>query len=193
MKKIRETVIAANVVAERPVVDTVGGEAPLTLLNANSYQKGGFVLHMLRTKIGDAAFFGAMKDYQNAYRHGTATTNDLRRAMERRSGTALTSFFAQWLHRPGWADVTVTWTWKEESSQLVMAIAQGTRFPPFAAPLTLEARDRAGKRRTVRISLDARTQQLVVIPVRGLRDVVEVIGDPRVELLGTVTLMQAMP
>ena len=193
MRTIRQTILAAKVVAERPVVDTVGGETPLTLLNANSYQKGGFVLHMLRTKIGDAAFFGALKDYQNAYRNGTATTDDLRRALERRSGTSLTSFFAQWLHRPGWADLTVTWTWKEETSQLVMQVAQGTKFPPFAVPLTLEVRDRDGKRRTVRIVLDGKAQQLVVVPRTGVRDVVELVADPRVELLGTVTLMQAMP
>jgi aminopeptidase N len=89
MGNIRKTVIAAKVVAERPVVDTVGGETPMTLLNANSYQKGGFVLHMLRTRIGDAAFFGALRDYQNSHRNGTATTYDLRRALERRSGASL--------------------------------------------------------------------------------------------------------
>ena len=103
LQRLRREIIAAPVVAQRPVVDSVGGEAPLTMLNANSYQKGGFVLHMLRVHMGDGAFFGALRDYQGQHRHGTAVTDDLRRAFEHRSGSTLESFFYQWLHRPGWA------------------------------------------------------------------------------------------
>jgi hypothetical protein len=76
---------------------------------------------------------------------------------------------------------------------LELAIAQGTKFPPFAVPLAVEVRDRDGKRRTVSVKLDAKVQQLVVVPIKGARDVIELVADPRVELLGTVTLMQAMP
>jgi len=149
-------------------------------------------MHQAKQSARGSRQFYSAKMQDNATRR-LSLESDLRRALERRSGTSLASFFAQWLHRPGWADLTVTWTWKEESSQLVMQVAQGTRFPPFAAPLTLEVRTRDGKRRTVRISLDPKAQQLVVVPLTGMRDVVELIADPRVELLGTVSLMQAMP
>ena len=68
MRRIRAEVIAAPGWPSGPVVDSVGAETPLTLLNANSYQKGGFVLHMLRARLGDAAFFGALRDYQRTHR-----------------------------------------------------------------------------------------------------------------------------
>jgi aminopeptidase N len=51
MRRIRDQIVADEVVATRPVVDTVGAKTPLTLLNANSYQKGAFVLHMLRARL----------------------------------------------------------------------------------------------------------------------------------------------
>ncbi len=193
LQRIRREIIAAPVVAERPVVDTVGGETPLTLLNANSYQKGGFILHMLRTTVGDAAFFGALRDYQQRFRHATATTDDLRRVMERRSGTSLAPFFAQWLHRPGWADLTITWTWNDATSALMLHVGQGARFAPYAVPLRLVARNRDGREMTLRANIDARASQSVIIPLKTFGEVTELFADPRVELLGTVTLLHAMP
>ncbi|MEQ1689723.1 MAG: M1 family metallopeptidase [Gemmatimonas sp.] len=193
MRRMRSEVIAAPVVATRPVVDSVGGATPLTLLNANSYQKGGFVLHMIRAEIGDAAFFGALRDYQRQFRHGTATTDDLRRALERRAGVSMQAFFAQWLHRPGWADLTISWTWRAEISALVMQVVQSNRFPPFAMPLTLLVRDGDGKDTMVHVSLAAQASQQVVVTVPGVRDVVELVADPKVEILGVVSLLRAMP
>ncbi|HLL74012.1 MAG TPA: M1 family metallopeptidase, partial [Pyrinomonadaceae bacterium] len=52
------------------------------LLNANNYQKGAWVLHMLRRRLGDAAFFRGVRAYYRAHLHGNATTEDLRRALE---------------------------------------------------------------------------------------------------------------
>ncbi|MBL0172926.1 MAG: M1 family metallopeptidase [Gemmatimonadaceae bacterium] len=193
LQRIRGEILAAPVVVERPVVDSVGSAMPMSLLNANSYQKGGFVLHMLRVQLGDPAFFGALRDYQRRYRHGTATTDNLQRLLERRAGTSLTPFFAQWLHRPGWAEWTITWTWRAETSSLVMQVVQGTRFAPFAAPLTLVVRDRDGRETMVRTQVSAVPSQQVVVKVPGVRDVADLVADPRVELLGTVTLLHAMP
>ncbi len=193
LQRLRREIIAAPVVAQRPVVDSVGGEAPLTMLNANSYQKGGFVLHMLRAHIGDGAFFGALRDYQRQHRHGTAVTDDLRRAFEHRSGSTLESYFDQWLHRPGWADLTVSWVWNAATASVVMQIVQGTRFPPYAVTLTLLLRDLEGHERIVHTTLAPVTSQQVIVPVPGMREVTDVIADPKVELLGNVTVLRAMP
>ncbi|MGD8868323.1 MAG: M1 family metallopeptidase, partial [Gemmatimonadales bacterium] len=47
---------------ERPILD-VEPDDPFRLLNANSYQKGAWVLHMLRRLIGDEAFFAGIRSY----------------------------------------------------------------------------------------------------------------------------------
>ena len=46
--------------ASRPVIDTAQTNY-LALLNANSYQKGGYVLYMLHRQLGDSAFFGGLR------------------------------------------------------------------------------------------------------------------------------------
>ncbi|HZH89530.1 MAG TPA: M1 family metallopeptidase [Pyrinomonadaceae bacterium] len=71
------------------------------LLNANNYQKGAWVLHMLRAELGDAAFFRGVRSYYRAHIHRNATTEDLRAALERASGRSLREFFARWVYASG--------------------------------------------------------------------------------------------
>lgn len=193
LRSMRAQVLAAPEAATRAVVDSLGGDAPLTLLNANSYQKGGFVLHMLRSKIGDAAFFGALREYQQRFRHGTATTADLQAVFERHAGVSLAPFFAQWLHRPGYAELTISWTWNAATSSFVVQIVQGTRFPLMAAPIAFSVRDQDGRERIVRAAFDAVQSQQVRIAMPGVRDVMGVEVDPGVELLARILVMEARP
>ncbi|MDX1624848.1 MAG: M1 family metallopeptidase [Gemmatimonadota bacterium] len=71
------------------------------LLTPLVYEKGAWVLHMLRRRVGDEAFFDALRDYYATLRDGTAWTADFERIVEEASGMELGWFFAQWLARPG--------------------------------------------------------------------------------------------
>ncbi|HEY6045346.1 MAG TPA: M1 family aminopeptidase, partial [Pyrinomonadaceae bacterium] len=71
------------------------------LLNENNYEKGAWVLHMLRRRLGDEAFFRGLRDYYNRHREGNATTDDLRRALEQASGKDLRAFFRRWIYEAG--------------------------------------------------------------------------------------------
>ena len=53
-----------------------------TLLNAENYEKGAWVLHMLRRLVGRCAFFDGVRDYYATLRDGTAWTADFVRVME---------------------------------------------------------------------------------------------------------------
>ena len=54
-----------------------------------TYDKGGFTLHMLRGLMGDEAFWRGIREYYARHRDGNATTDDFRRAMEEASGREL--------------------------------------------------------------------------------------------------------
>jgi len=84
----------------RPVVDTEQQDL-FALLNRNSYQKGGLILHMLRAELGEEDFFAGIRLYYERHRDGNALTADLQAALEESSGLELSTFFEQWLHRPG--------------------------------------------------------------------------------------------
>ena len=73
----------------------------MRLLNPNNYEKGAWVLHMLRRRIGDEAFFKGLRYYYNAHREANATTEDLRGALEKSSGKALKEFFDRWVYSAG--------------------------------------------------------------------------------------------
>lgn len=66
------------------------------------YNKGSFVLGMLRRTVGDKAFFDALKLYLSRHAFGSATTDDFRRAVEDASGLKLNWFFDQWVYGHGY-------------------------------------------------------------------------------------------
>ncbi|MBW8687582.1 M1 family metallopeptidase [Chitinophaga rhizophila] len=101
MKADRRKIIAFNKRRHTPVVDTSRQGGYMQLLNANSYEKGGWVLHMLRRQVGDSLFWKGIRSYFAAYNGRNANTDNFRQAMEQASGQELTAFFQQWLHTPG--------------------------------------------------------------------------------------------
>ena len=92
----------------KPVVDSSTIDY-LELLNANSYQKGGWILHMLRRQLGDSIFWQGIRFYYHQYAGKNAVTDDLRRSFEKVSGKNLTQFFKQWLFSVGHPILDIQW------------------------------------------------------------------------------------
>ena len=186
MANIRNVILGDTVaVAKRPVIDTVETNL-MNLLNANSYQKGGWVLHMLRSELGDSAFFGGVRAYYAAHKHGTALTPDLQAALERASGRSLEAFFDQWLRRPGYPEVDVAWAADSTSRGILLTITQADRFGAFEFPLRLALTDSAGAVRHVEVGVPAVPETQLQLPVSGTIRSIEV--DPDVQVLGRFTV-----
>lgn len=138
MEANRRTYIESEVVG-RPIVDPAETNL-FDLLNANNYQKGAWVLHMLRGILGDSVFFDGVRRYYRTHEHGTALTDDLVRAMESASGRELDWFFEQWVFRPGHPRLRVEWTWDPGAREVVLVIeqAQPAAWPTFRLPMEVE-------------------------------------------------------
>jgi aminopeptidase N len=138
-------------------VDTTATLVPdlFGLLNRNSYQKGGLVLHMLRTMLGDSAFFGGVRAYYAAHEHGTALSDDLRFALERASGRDLSWFFDQWVYGRGHPVLRVSHTYDAAARQAVVTIeqVQDAAWPAFRFETEVSVRSGGGiARGTVMVS-----------------------------------------
>ncbi|SDE74625.1 Peptidase family M1 [Mucilaginibacter pineti] len=120
----REKVIGFEKERFTPVVDTVVKGQYMQLLNANSYQKGGWALHMLRRKLGDALFWKGVSNYYAKYNGGNANTDDLRRIMEQTSGQDLKVFFKQWLRTAGHPDLGISWTYDAAKAVVNVTVDQ---------------------------------------------------------------------
>jgi aminopeptidase N len=188
IRRNRATVLSdAGSVRTRPVLDTAQTNL-LALLDVNSYQKGGLILHMLRRQVGDSAFFGALRAYYAEHRDSTALTGDLRLAMERASGQQLEWFFDQWLRRPGFPELDVTWSYDPSSHQISLDVVQGSRFGAFRVPLTIEVVDADGTMRHETVILPAERSVHLVLAGRPATVPRSLILDPDGDLLARFDL-----
>jgi aminopeptidase N len=75
-----------------------------------SYNKGSMVTHMLRWKMGDTAFFQALRNYLNDSNlaYGYAITSDLKAHLEAVHGSNLDEFFNDWVYNQGYPTYTIT-------------------------------------------------------------------------------------
>ncbi|BDC53046.1 peptidase [Bryobacterales bacterium F-183] len=107
------------------------------VLNQLIYQKGGWTLHMLRSMIGNEAFWQGIREYYRTYRDRNATTADLQRIMESVSGRELGWFFTQWLDRAGTPQVKLSWTYDAAAKKLRATVEQ-TQPELYRLPLEIQ-------------------------------------------------------
>jgi aminopeptidase N len=119
------------------------------LLNRNNYQKGAWVLHMLRHVVGDEKFFEGVRDYYRTYRDGNALTADFQRVMELHAGRPLDWFFKEWIYEPGFPAYEASWKWDEPSKRLTLKVRQTQAGALFRMPLDVEFKNGDGPRREV--------------------------------------------
>ncbi|WP_229254639.1 M1 family aminopeptidase [Dyadobacter linearis] len=94
------------------------------MFDSHSYAKGGRILHMLRSYVGDDAFFASLKHYLRKNAFGTAEIDDLRTAFEQVTGEDLNWFFDQWFHRPGHPSLKIQQEYLANASKVVLKIKQ---------------------------------------------------------------------
>lgn len=113
---------------------------PVFLFNSTVYRKGAWVLHMLRHVVGDAVFFGALRQYGAEHAYGSAVTADLQRAFETAWGGDLDWFFQPWVYGEGQPRYRVYWEALDSdvtgATRVRLEIGQETTGPEtFTMPL----------------------------------------------------------
>jgi len=146
--------------------------------STNAYNKGAWVVHMLRHRLGDANFFAGIQAYRAAYQGSAATTDDCRNILETVHGADLDAFFTSWVYgtgAPAFAYGTQLATINGRD-YLKLRVRQTQTQAPF--PSTLDVRTvRAVGTTNSRIDSTAATQWFVV-PVSGSGAVSSVTLDP---------------
>ncbi len=88
------------------------------------YQKGSWTLHMLRGVVGTENFWKGIKIYYAKYKDSHATVADFRRVMEEVSGKDLSTFFDQWLYKPGTLKYQGNWSFDNDKKELTIKLDQ---------------------------------------------------------------------
>lgn len=176
------TVLAYEKKSLKPIFDR-DTENLMDLLNANNYQKGAWVLHMLRSQLGDDAFFRGIQNYYETHKHGTASTEELRAALEKASGKNLRPFFARWVYDSGHPQYELAYYWLGKK-ELRLVLTQRQPGNPFVDPVPVTITTASAKREIV---LKPVGKLLIErVPLRQKPMSIEV--DPRDALLDETTV-----
>ena len=107
----------------RPIVTHVYYE-PIELFDRHLYQKGAWVLHMLRFVLGEELFWKSIRHYTHKYKGQTVQTSDFMNAITEATGKNLEWFFDEWIYKAGHPEFRVEYHWDEEAKQAQISVSQ---------------------------------------------------------------------
>ena len=110
------------------------------IFNGNlSYNKAGWVLHMLRGVMGDDAFFSTLKSYgsNDSLAYASASTEDFKLVCESQSGLNLETFFQQWIYGEYYPKYALSWE-ISETQELIVRIQQTQSWQYFEMPIDIK-------------------------------------------------------
>ncbi|MEZ5013915.1 MAG: M1 family metallopeptidase [Chitinophagales bacterium] len=119
------------------------------------YQKGSYVLDMMRYVLGDAAFRLVINDYLHAHPYGNVESHDLEMQCMRSLGVNMHWFFEEWVYHAGYPVYQVSYT-IDDALAVHMHILQTQQGDAFDMPVHLQVHYENGmfSDTLVRIAMD---------------------------------------
>jgi aminopeptidase N len=194
--------LAEDSTYRRPIVYYAYNDQGFELFDRHLYNKGGWVLHMLRHQLTNEGFRRGIRTYLERFRTKEVVTSDLQRTLEEVTGHSLERFFQQWVFSGGHPNLEVSYEWDSERKLVRLRIKQTQKVdaltPCFRTPLniacTVPTSDEGSKdenpfeTRVVRLRVmlgeEERVEQTFYIPVE--REPLMVRIDPEGWLLKTL-------
>ena len=113
-----------------------------------AYPKGAWVLHMLRSQLGDDLYRRCIKTYLERHAYGTVVTEDLNRVVEELSGRSFDRFFDQWVFHGGVPELELAYEWQATNHLAKISVKQTQQTSDavllFQFPLTVRFKSKAG-------------------------------------------------
>jgi aminopeptidase N len=111
------------------------------------YHKGGAILHLLHSYVGDSAFFKSLNLYLTTNKFKSAEAQQLRLAFEEVTGQDLNWFWNQWYYGSGQPDLTINYDYSNNKARVIIEQTQQTG-KIFKLPVTIDVySEGAGKKR----------------------------------------------
>jgi hypothetical protein len=100
----------------------------------NQYEKAACVIHMLRHRIGEAAFEAGQRLWFQRHKYSVVDSEDYRAVMEEAGGQDLSHFFRQWLHTGGYPSWQVSAETTESAGNTRFVLGVSQSHPGMADP-----------------------------------------------------------
>ena len=145
------------------------------------YQKGAWVLHMLRNFIGEDNFREGIRNYYTKYYNSSTTTEEFKLEMENISGKDLDTFFDQWLYKGGIMKLDVSWEYNERKKEIEIDLSQVQNDGYlFEMPLEIEIHYDEKKSIIKTINIDEKSKKYIISSDYNPK---EIKLDPHIKLL----------
>ncbi len=145
------------------------------------YQKGAWVLHMLRNYMGEDNFRNGIRNYYNKYYNSNTTTEEFKLEMENASGKDLDKFFDQWLYKGGIIKLDISWSYDERLKQIEIKIDQVQDDGYlFEMPVELQFIYDDKKSRIEKVFMDKKSKKYIISSDYNPK---EIKLDPHIKLL----------
>ncbi|MDB6068185.1 MAG: putative rane alanyl aminopeptidase [Pedosphaera sp.] len=116
-------------------------DAPRDMFGYLAYPKGGWVLYMLRSQLGEELYRKCIKTYLERHQYGNVVTEDLRAVIEELTGQSYDQFFDQWLFHAHQPELEISQGWDEKTKLAKVTIRQVQKVSDsvllFNFPLTV--------------------------------------------------------
>jgi aminopeptidase N len=140
-----------------------------------SYNKGGTILHMLRSYLGDNAFFTGLNKYLLDNQYKSAEVSHLRLAFEEVSGLDLQWFFNQWFFGAGHPNIQVSYDYNLLEKTVTVNFVQ-TQTNEFKFPIAIDIFENGIKTRH-RVFVDSRDSSFKFVFKSKNPDLIQVNAD----------------
>ncbi len=99
-------------------------QSPDEQFSFRAYPKGAWVLHMLRSQLGEELFRRCIRTWLERHAYGVVVTEDLNAVIEELSGRSFDPFFDQWVYHAGVPEVEVGYSWNEQTRLARLSVKQ---------------------------------------------------------------------
>ena len=152
---------------------------PDDLFGSTVYDKGAWVLHMLRFEIGDSLFFEILRKYFEKYKYASASTKDFKTVCEDVSGKELSQFFDQWVFS-GEDQIKIEYSYqtKKQNETFILEVITEqiqTAYIEYHFPLDIKVIYEDETEEIFRIDINSRNQ---TTELKLLKRPLEIILDP---------------
>ncbi|KAL0080326.1 peptidase family M1-domain-containing protein [Phycomyces blakesleeanus] len=107
----------------RPIV-TRKYDSSWDMFDMHTYPGGAWRIHMLRKRLGDEAFWAAIKLYIETFSEKTVQTSDFQTALETTSGLNLTRFFDEWIYSKGYPKIKGKYSYEKLTGLVKIVLTQ---------------------------------------------------------------------
>jgi aminopeptidase N len=151
------------------------------------YPKGAWVLHMLRSQLGEDLYRRCIKTYLERHQFDVVVTEDLNAVFEELSGRSFDQFFDQWVYHASQPDIAASYSWDEKAKLAKISIEQKQKLSEdvllFNFPLTIRFKSKAGPvDRTITVKEKAED---FYFPLTDAPEIVRI--DPQLALLARMS------